>query len=549
MAWSLATQDGDIERGAVADWDWNDLIQIRGDQDRCANHCTKKEGCFYQQAKQRARDARVIVTNHAMLFAHLVLKQKLDKDVVLPSARITVCDEGHELAEQARSYFEFSVTEGYSKRLCMGRNRKKDRGRGESREQREQREQREGYEDWLAEELERAEIAFFNAVRRATRDDTNIYEPWINGQAESEARWLIDMAKRNVDLWQQAYDWARVVADERADSSGFADEYEDEADELEKGLDKAAALLDRLQSICELRPDMTVKADRVFWVEADRKRTKIVGRPVEVSQFIHDNLFTPPATTVVTSATLTTSGTFDYVIEDLGFEGNFLAVDSPFDFENQALLILPTDEDMPVDPSYKNRAKFLEHAARVFQEVAMHSGGGVLFLFASWSSLRSVREKIPASFPFKILAQAPNGSKDALVDEFKADPNSCLFGVKSFWAGLDVPGEALRCVVIEKLPFCTPKDPLFAYWIRKKGKERATVDYMIQRAMIDIRQGAGRLIRAQSDRGVVVMLDRRIRPRKRRSDYSKYMIPSVPWPFAWGVDSVRRFFQEQSCLG
>jgi ATP-dependent DNA helicase DinG len=519
VSWAAMSHDGDYERSEVSDWDPRELRQVCGSQEACADKCAKSE-CFYQKAKARAREADVVVTNHKQLFAHLVWRRKLGRDIVLPKAMVTVCDEGHELAECARDFFEISVTEGYNRRLCLGSGSKR----------------RTSAELEAEENLVNAEIEFFRVAKRVLARDPNVKAPWINGAAEAQGQAFIQAARAATALWEECHSRALLMDDE------------EEVQQAEKGLEKIQGLVDRLESICHMKPDETTDAEMAFWYETTRgDRGQIKACPVEVSQFIHDNLFSPPATTIVTSATLTTSGSFDYVIRDLGFEGSYLAVDSPFDFSRQSLLILPTDQDMPVDPSGKDRKEFLKHSARLFHEIASYTGGGVLFLFTARSSMRQVRDMIDRHFPYRVLVQ-DDMPKNKLVEAFKEDKNSCLFGLASFWAGLDVPGDALRCVVIEKLPFCTPSDPFYRYWIGKKGKKQASVDYMIQRAMIQIRQGAGRLIRSSSDRGVLVMLDRRIRPRQGAwSDYGKYMIPSVPWPHQWGVGSVRQFFQGQPC--
>jgi ATP-dependent DNA helicase DinG len=396
----------------------------------------------------------VIVTNHSMLFAHLALKSRIGKAVVLPDADIVIMDEGHELADSARGFFEFTISEGYSSRAA--------------------------YNEFQRREIDGTEERFFRMARKATANTGgNICEAWLNGQAQRACEEFMDATAGNAVLWREALERAQ---DQEADEGTL--------EELQIKTDRAVELTKRVLAVCELLPDKGAGSNRSM-------------------------------AAIVTSATLSTSGNFDHVGKELGFVGDTKQVSSPFDFDRQSILVVPNEHDMPHVPQGRARQSFLERAAELFSWIATQTGGGVLFLFASKKSMREVKRRV-GNLPFKVLVQGDDTTK-RLSEEFKLDQNACLFGLKSFWAGLDVPGHSLRCVIVEKLPFIAPDEPFQHYRQRVHGR-KAAMDYMIQDAMLQLRQGVGRLVRTSSDGGAVVMLDRRVVSR-----YMREFSASMPW--------------------
>lgn len=488
--WAITTPDGDIERANVV-IEPKVAREIKGKTD-CSKHC-KADNCFYYQAKERAAEAQVIVTNHSMLFAHLAIKSRIGKAVVLPDVDIVIMDEGHELADSARGFFETTISEGYSSRVA--------------------------FTDSQRRAIDHTEEQFFRHARRATaKTGGNICEPWLNGQAKSACEDFIDATAGNAVLTKEALERAQAVeADEKT------------LEELELKHTRAMEVAARVLAVCELLPHKAAGSDRAFWLEDSTNNRRGVSRgvikgcPVDVSQFIHDGLFAERSVaTIVTSATLSTSGNFDHVGKELGFRGDTKQVSSPFDFDRQSILVVPDRHDMPHEPRGQGRQPFLERAADLFSWIATQTGGGVLFLFASKKSMHTVAKRVGNSLPFKVLVQGDDTTK-RLSEEFKLDQNACLFGLKSFWAGLDVPGHSLRCVIVEKLPFIAPDEPFQHYRQRVHGRNVA-MDYMIQDAMLQLRQGVGRLVRTSSDGGAVVMLDRRVVSR-----YMREFSASMPW--------------------
>jgi ATP-dependent DNA helicase DinG len=422
-----------------------------------------------------------------MLFAHLALKSKIGKAVVLPDADIVIMDEGHELADSARSFFEFTISEGYSSRAA--------------------------YTDDERREIDQAEEKFFRAARQATaKTGGNVCGAWLNGEAPTVCSEFIEVAAGNAVLCKEAL--------ERAQD---AERDEETLEELQGKSDRATELARRVLSVCEMLAHKGSDSERAFWLEDGNNGGTIKGCPVDVSKFIHDSLFAERGmATIVTSATLSTSGNFDHIGKELGFKGDTIQVRSPFDFDRQSILVVPNTYDMPHEPRGQGRHPFLERSADLFAWIARQTGGGVLFLFASKKSMQTVARCVPKDLPFKVLVQGDDTTK-SLARQFKEDESTCLLGLKSFWQGLDVPGHSLRCVIVEKLPFIAPDEPFQHYRQRVHGRNVA-MNYMVQAAMLQLRQGVGRLVRRSSDGGAVVVLDRRVVNR-----YLREFTASMPW--------------------
>ena len=250
--------------------------------------------------------------------------------------------------------------------------------------------------------------------------------------------------------------------------------------------------------------------DQVCWVSvyggAATPHPELHMAPLDVSRPIREAFLDPKDTVVFTSATLATEGSFDYVRGRLGVQGaDELAVGSPFDYERAALLILPTDVPEPNDPGYGSRA------ADAIADMAEALGGRTLVLFTSHAQLRFVSGAIRTRMErarVTVLAQGVDGSRTRLLQRFRGSERALLLGTSSFWEGIDVPGDALSALVIARLPFPVPVDPVFA--ARSEQFDAPFTEYAVPQAVLRFKQGFGRLIRSRTDRGVVLVLDRRI---------------------------------------
>jgi ATP-dependent DNA helicase DinG len=281
-------------------------------------------------------------------------------------------------------------------------------------------------------------------------------------------------------------------------------------------------------------------ADFVYYVEArqrgrDWSRLFLRASPIDVSRIVQEALFDRMRAAVLTSATVAVEGSFEYVKGRLGIrQAEELRVTSEFDYTSQALLYLPRRVPSPKAPS------FAEAAGGQVVEIVKRSRGRAFVLFTSYNVLRTVQRLVEMALPFPILVQG-SAPRTELLERFRTTPNAVLLATSSFWQGVDVAGEALSCVVIDKLPFASPADPVTAARIEAinaRGGD-AFADYQVPLAILTLKQGLGRLIRHRSDRGVLAVLD----PRLRTMGYGRRFLASLPpAPVTDDLDAVERFF-------
>jgi ATP-dependent DNA helicase DinG len=290
----------------------------------------------------------------------------------------------------------------------------------------------------------------------------------------------------------------------------------------------------------ELRSDLRflMKADDpefVYYVEARGRGIFIRASPIDVSRTVRDALFNRFRSVVLTSATLAVDGAFSYVKGRLGLrDAEEVLVPSEFDFRTQALLYLPRRMPPPKSPN------FPEAAARETIELLKRSRGRAFVLFTSYAVLRTVQQFVEMALDFPILVQG-SAPRSVLIDQFRSTPNAVLLATSSFWQGVDVVGDALSCVIIDKLPFASPGDPVVSARIDALTADGgdAFADYQVPLAILALQQGLGRLIRHRTDRGVLAILD----PRLKTMGYGRRFLASLPpAPVTHDLDAVARFF-------
>jgi DNA polymerase-3 subunit epsilon/ATP-dependent DNA helicase DinG len=330
--------------------------------------------------------------------------------------------------------------------------------------------------------------------------------------------------------------WERVDRDlisVEADLAWFLESVErlptekDKDDDLGAVEDLAVDLLNAIRQSGEFRAKLAEividpSDEAVYWIERDNNRGTVSLRaaPLHVGPFLQERLFDRLRTAVLTSATLTTDGGFEYVRERLGLEtAKELAVASPFDYERSTLLYLVDDIPEPNAPGYQRDLQ------DVLIELGMALGGKTLVLFTSHAALQATYRAIKAPLEDRgvvVLAQRSDGSARQLIERLKHSDNVMLLGTSTFWEGVDVVGSALSALVIAKLPFSVPSDPVFA--ARGEGFDEPFQQYAIPQAVLKFKQGFGRLIRSSHDRGVCAVLDRRVISKR----YGASFIQSLP---------------------
>lgn len=456
---------------------------------RCAFY---EAGCFSREARQRARKASVIVTNYHLFFAHLAIMASSGVTAILPEADVVIMDEGHKAPDIARDFFGFRATLW---RVLRVSNRLRH-VKGQKTQ---------------AVHLEREGKALF-AWAEKHRASKN-YRASLRAHDKIPAEGLVTALRTAA---------ARLAASEDPENK--------------QASEAATKLRNELEDAMERENPERPGYDRfVYYLEevGKKRSVAICRKPINAADALGDNLFSNYRTVVVTSATLSTFGRFDFILDEFGADNaETMICDSPFHFPSQALIITP---QMPAPQS----AEYPDAVARMVWDAVRASDGRTLALFTSYRNLNRTYDYLKAQgCPYKILRQGGDESRTALVAEFKADVHSILLGSESFWAGVDIPGEALSCVVMDRLPFASPDDPVMDAVSQRSDKW--FFSHSMPRAIIAFKQGFGRLIRTRTDKGVCVVLDSRLTQKA----YGANFVRSLPQcSMSASVSDARRFLQ------
>jgi len=469
--------------------------------------CAFKDTCGALAAQRKARQSQVVVTNYHVFFTHLLIWMERGIDAILPAFDVAIFDEAHKAADVARDFFGWRYSEGSFRKLARHVR---------------------GTHPIVAEGLERAAGWFYQQMLDLRRDrdryKARVLPSRLNEHDVQAAEQLL----------AQLSEFSAVVDQELAalEAVGSAEAGE-RAHGAEQAKNRALKLSVAVRSVLEGASD-----DEVVFLEEDEFRAVHVAcRLVRPGRVLHGALFgktirravedgatepdeTWPVSVVCTSATLATESGFGFAKEELGVSDCAeLVVESPFDYPNQALLILPE----VCDP---NDALFTSECAAILLRTIVLARGRTLALFTSRKRMNEVYDLIAGKTPYRILKQ-DDGQRTQLVEEFRRDTHSVLLGVSSFWAGVDVPGESLSVVWIDKIPFPSPDDPVVERLT--ETDKSAWFTYAVPRAIIEFKQGFGRLIRSATDRGVVVCCDRRLQPRRNGGKrYGEQFLRAMP---------------------
>ena len=520
--WSTRTETGD--RAELQDLPedlafWHD---VSATADTClGTECPRYDDCFVTRMRQRAAEADVVIVNHHLLCADAAVRQNAFGEVI-PAFTRAVLDEAHQLEDIATQYFGFNVSSYRLEELARDVERLLAAGAVEDHR--------------VKDEIERGiqrlrdhAQAFFSDLAFAHRGQ---------GRAKNEER-----MRATTESLGQAYDAAvNLMGSLDIIESTLAllrkPSAEDDEDGARKRGEDAATLARRAG---QLRDDLKFLMrgnddSYVYFVEFRGRGTFLRASPIDVSTIVRDLLLDRMTTTVLTSATLTVDGRFDYIRARLGInEADEIRLASEFDFRDQAILYLPPK--MP-DPRSDNFAVAASHQVI---EILKRTKGRAFVLFTSYATMRAVQAMAELALEYPILAQG-TAPRSQLLNQFRNTPHSVLFATSSFWQGVDVVGEALSCVIIDKIPFASPGDPITSArieQIRARGGDPFG-EYQVPLAILALQQGLGRLIRHRHDRGVLAVLD----PRLRTMGYGRRFIASLPpAPIVHDLDSLETFFE------
>jgi DNA polymerase-3 subunit epsilon/ATP-dependent DNA helicase DinG len=519
--------NGPIERDI-----WN---RLSAEDEGCkADVCVSRTGgnCPFYLARQAAQSAHLVIVNHALLLADVATGNR-----VLPDYDYLIIDEGHHIETATTSALSFRVTQGDIIRLLRELGGTSSGVLGQLL-------------TLLKDILSPSDFAAFNnAVSRATdlafrldHDMKQFFRAlafFLDEQRNGRPVGPYGQQERIVPSTRTLPGWGEVEihwdpADEtmRLLLTLVADVYKSAAsledglpEEVEDVLSSLGTVHQRLTEAEFNLANMVSKPsnDRIYWAEYPPNNSSLALEvaPLHIGPLMEQHLWHEKASVILTSATLTTNGDFDYLRERLfADEADELALGSPFDYETAAMLYLPNDIPEPNDGYNYQRS-----VEQTLIQLSKATGGRLLCLFTSYVQLKKTSQSIApalAEAGIQVYEQGEGASPNTLLETFREADRAILLGTRAFWEGVDIPGDALSVLVITRLPFDVPSDPIVA--ARSETFEDPFNEYQLPEAILRFRQGFGRLIRTQFDRGIVVILDKRIITKR----YGKMFIQSLP---------------------
>ena len=539
--WVKTTETGD--RAELHDLPENVPIwkEVAADAETCLGaECPHYDDCFVTNVRRRAAESDVVIVNHHLLCADASVRQSAYGEVI-PTCSTLVVDEAHQLEDVATQYFGRSVSVFRVEDLVRDGERLLVPRKGAPCDD-------DAGRAFAARQLDDVSRALARVADHSRLFFSGLaLDPSLrsHGGADARARYTAESLSDHIDEGMALAGALDGLEATLASSMqpGAAQTEASPIDDTSGASDAADALAALQRRSAELAMDLRFliradDADFVYYVESrgrDATRLFLRASPIDVARIVQEALFDRMRATVLTSATMAVEGSFEYVKGRLGIrQARELRVSSEFDYTSQALLYLPRRVPSPKAPA------FIQAAAREVIEIVKRSRGRAFVLFTSYGVLRAVQPLVELALPYPILVQG-TAPRTQLIERFRATPNAVLLATSSFWQGVDVVGEALSCVVVDKLPFASPGDPVTAARIEAinaRGGD-AFADYQVPLAILTLQQGLGRLIRHRTDRGVLAVLD----PRLRTMGYGRRFLASLPpAPVTDDLDAVERFF-------